>query len=154
MGRMYKAQLSAIAVTAIQDLWEINAPSDAVVVLHSCVIGQNTDFGDAAAEGLPVQISRATGTAGSGGSGVTANPLEVGMPAYGGTVERNNTTQAGTTTVLHADVFNIQGGWLYIPTPEERIVISPSGVLVIELPVAPADSITVYSTITFEEIGG
>jgi len=154
MGRIYTATLSAIAVTAIQDLWEINAPSDAVVILHSCEIGQNTDFGDAEAEGLPVQISRATGTAGSGGASVTPTPLEVGDAAYGGTVERNNTTQAGTTTVIHTEVFNIQGGWLYLPPPEKRIVISPSGVLVIELPVAPTDSITVYSTITFEEIGG
>ncbi len=104
---------------------------------------------------LRVAISRAgVAVAGSGGSVPTAVPHNVGDVAFGGTVEVNNTTQASAATPIHEDTFNIQAGWFYRPTPEERIVISPSGILVVELPVAPADSITMSGTITFEAIGG
>ena len=154
LGRMYTAQISAIAVTAIQDFIEVNCPSDAVVVIHSIRIAQYSDVGDAAAEMLPVQISRSTGSAGSGGTVPTARPHNVGTAAFGGTVEVNNTTQAGTTVVLLSEAFNIRSGWFYNPPPDERVVISPSGIVVVELPVAPADELTMEGSITFEEIGG
>ncbi len=154
LGRVYTAQVSAIAVTAIQDFIEVNCPSDAVVIIHSIRIAQYSDVGDAAAEMLPVQITRATGTAGSGGTTPTARPHQVGTVAFGGTVEVNNTTQAGTTTVVLSDSFNIRSGWFYNPPEDERIVISPSGVLVVELPVAPADELTMEGSVTFEELGG
>lgn len=154
LGRMYTAQVSAIAVTAIQDFFEVNAPADSAVVIHSIRIAQYSDVGDAAAEMLPVQISRSTGSSGSGGTTPTARPHNLGTVAFGGTVEVNNTTQATTTTVLLSDAFNIRAGWLYNPPPDERMVISPSGRLVVELPVAPADELTMEGSITFEEIGG
>lgn len=152
MGRIYSASVSA-GVTAIQDFFELNAPSDAIVKIHSITLGQNLDYGDAAAEGLRVQISRATGS-GSGGSTPTARPHNVGDSAFGGTVEANNTAQGTGTTVLVEDAFNVQAGWFYRPTPEEMIIISPSGRIVVELPVAPTDSLTISGSITFEEIGG
>lgn len=153
MGLMYMCQFYSVTVTAVQDLFEITAPSDAVVTLHSIYVGQQSDYGDSAAEGLDIQISRATAS-GSGGTAGTENPLEVGSPAAGAVVECNNTTQATGTTVLLSDTFNVQAGWQYRPTPEERIVISPSGILVVELPVAPADALEMSGTIIWEEIGG
>ena len=154
MGRVYTAQISAIAVSVIQDFFEINCPTDAVVVVLSARIGQYSDAGDAAAEMLPVQISRATGTAGSGGTTVTARPHQGGYAAFGGSVEANNTTQAGTTTTILSEAFNIRSGWLYQPTEKEFIWMSPGGVLVFELPVVPADELTMEGSVTFEEIGG
>jgi hypothetical protein len=151
---MYSASFSSVAVTAVQDLLEVAAPSDAVVVVHSVSIGQSSDAGDSASELLPIQISKSTGSSGSGGSSLTAVAHHTGDAAFGGTCEANNTTQATTTTTLHSDTFNVQAGWLYQPTPEERIVLSPSARLVVELPTAPADSLTMSGTVTFEEIGG
>ena len=153
-GRVYIAEVSAIAVTAIQDFWELNCPADAVLALLSVRISQYSDVGDAAAEMLPVIISRPTGTAGSGGSIPTARPVHIGTVAFGGTVEANNTIQAGTTTEILSDSFNIRSGWLYQPPEKEVIWLSPSGILVIELPVAPADSLTMQGSITFEVFGG
>lgn len=155
MGRMYTASFTGTSVSALQDLFEINAPSDAVVVIHSIRLGQSSDAGDAEAELLRVVLSRSdTTTPGSGGSAVTARPHEVGDAAFGGTVEKNNTTQAATTTGILADTWNVQAGWFYQPTPEERIVLSPSGIFVVELPAAPNDAITMEGSITIEEIGG
>jgi len=154
MGRMYTTEVNAVAVTAAQDFFEVNAPSDGVVVIHSAFIGQTSDAGDAAAEILGVQISRTDNSvAGSGGSVVTARPHEVGDSAFGGTTEVNNTTQTTVTTELRSEAFNVQAGWFYQPAPGERIVISPSGTVVVEITV-PADSLTMHGSITFEEIGG
>ena len=47
---------------------------------------------------------------------------------------------AGTKTVLYPDVFNILNGWLWLPTPEERIILpaSSSSGFGVHLPVAPS----------------
>lgn len=150
MGRMYAATFEDVAVSAVQDLFELNAPSDATVTLHFIVIGQESDVDS---EMLSVTIERAT-NGGSGGSSPTARPLEVGSPAFGGTVEANNTTQATGLTQLHSDAFNVLAGWQYRPTPEERIVLSPSGRIVLTLNDAPGDALTMSGTIIFEEVGG
>ncbi len=153
MGRIYVARFGNVAVSAAQDLFELNAPSDAVCKLLACRIGNSSDAGDAEAELLPIQIVRYA-TSGSGGSAVTARPTQVGDPAFGGTVEANNTTQGGTPTEVLSDSFNVQSGWLYQPPPEEQIIISPSGILAIELPNAPGDALTMWGSLVFEEIGG
>lgn len=153
MGRIYSANFDNVAVSALQDLFEIQAPSDAVVVVHSIWIGQISDYGDAQAEGLRITIERAA-TSGSGGSTPTARPHQVGDPAFGGVVEANNTARGGTLTMMQSLPFNVQAGFYWTPTPEERIVISPSGILVVGLPVAPADSLSMCGTIVFEEVGG
>lgn len=153
MGRMYTAVFEQVAVSAAQDLFELNAPADAVVKLRSCIITQSSDAGDSEAEMLPILIHRGS-TSGSGGSIPTARPVEAGDAAFGGTVEANNTTQSTEGDQLHAESFNVQVGFHYIPMPEDRIVISPSGRVIVELQTAPADALTMDGTITFEEIGG
>jgi len=154
MSRVYTVSVLEVAVTVLQDFFEVNCPADAVLRILSCRIGQRSDVGDAAAEMLPVVISKATGTAGSGGSTPTAALHGTGTVAFGGTVEANNTTQAGTTTQILADTFNIRAGWLYQPTELEMIWMSPSEVLVVELPVAPNDELTMSGSLTFEVFGG
>ena len=154
MGRRYAASFTGVSVTAVQDLLELNASSTGAVVIHSIFIGQSSDAGDTEAEMLQIEISRSTGTSGSGGTTLTARALESGFAAFGGTVEANNTTQATTTTVLVSETFNIQAGWFYRPTPEEKIWLSPSGRVVIELPTAPTDAVTMSGTIVFESFGG
>lgn len=150
VGRAYTASFAEIAVTAAQDALEISAATDGVVEILSCRISQSTDEGDAQAEMLPITISRAA-TSGSGGAAVTPRPHVLGHPAFGGGAERNNTTQAGTPVVIVADAFNVQAGWLYVPVPEERIWLPPSGIAVVTLNVAPADSLTMNGSITFAE---
>jgi len=156
MGRMYTATFSAVAVTAQQDLFEIVAPSDAVVILHGLYLSQSSDVGDAAEELLQVAIKSGATTSGSGGSAVTPAPLALGDAAFGGTVEANNTTKASTGTIVthHKESFNIRTGLAYVPTPEARKVLSPSARLTVELMTTPGDSLTMDGTIVFEEIGG
>lgn len=153
MGRVYSASFEEVAVTAAQDLFEVVAPADASVVIHSIVITQSSDAGDAQAEMLPILIHRGTAT-GSGGSSPTPSPLQLGDAAFGGTCEANNTSQSVEGTFLHAEAFNVQIGFYYLPPPEDRPVISPSALFIVELQAAPDDSLTMNGTIVFEEVGG
>ena len=155
MGMMYAATFGAVAVTAAQDVFEITAPSNKIVVLHEIALEQSSDAGDAEAELLRIQAIRGFSTSGSGGSSVTPAPFENGNAAAGASVETNNTTVAttGTTVTLLDRAFNVQIGFFWQPTPECRIVLSPSQRLVVRIP-APADSLTMHGTMIFEEIGG
>lgn len=154
-GMMYSANVAAVSVSAVQDLFEIVAPADACVIIHSLYVSQTSDYGDAAAEGLQIKAIKGYTVSGSGGTSVTPTPQQSGFAAAGSTVEANNTTQAntGTPLTLVADSFNIQIGYQYRPTPEERIVLSPSQRLVWTLS-APADAVTLNASCLIEEIGG
>lgn len=157
MGRMYSAVFQGVAVTAAQDFFEFATPATGMLALHSVVLAQSTDVGDAAEEILRVEIARFTGapTSGSGGTTPTPAPLEGGAAASGVTTEVNNTTEisGGTKEILHADAFNIRSGWLYHPTPEERLWLGPSDHMVVTLLAAPADSLTMEGTAIYEEFG-
>ena len=156
MGRIYTAVFSAVAVTADQDLFEVNAPATGMVVIHRVHIGQSSDPADAEAEMLQIQLNRGAGSAGSGGTSPTAAPHSVGSAAFGGTVEVNNTTQSaessGAQTVIFDECFNVQAGFYHEPAPAARIVVPPSGIFIVNLPEAPADSLTMSGSITFEEL--
>lgn len=160
MGRLYTAEFNAIALTAQVDFFELVAPADAVVQVHRFILSQHTEVKDAEEEGLLVLMKRGEGTvtSGSGGTTPTARPTQKGSPAYGGTVEANNTTKmvVGTGAIVNLYPFgwNIRAILDVIFTPEERPVISPSDRITLELATTPADSITFNGVIVFEEIGG
>lgn len=158
MGRMYTIVFSRIAVTAVQDLYEVLCPADAVMILHRLTLTQDSEEGDAQDEQLYISIRRVTGspTSGSGGSSSTPAPIQQGDAAAGIAAEVNNTTQlsAGSNTVLHSEAFNVRAGLDYFPPPEQRFVFSPSTYCLVELEEAPADSVTLSGTMVVEEIGG
>ncbi len=158
MGRKYAINFSSVAVTAVQDLYEVLVPADAVMILHRLTVTQETEEGDAQDEQLKCSISRVIGapTSGSGGGTPTPIALEEGDAAAGITAETNNDTQltGGTKTVLHEEAWNVRAGWDYFPPPEHRPVFSPSTRCLVELEEAPADSVTISGTMVVEELGG
>jgi len=151
MGRIYTVSVVGVAVAAAQDFFSITAAADMVICIHEVRIGQTTEFGDAAAEMLDVALERYA-TIGSIGSTPTAAPHNTGDAASSPTaLHANDTTQGVTPTVLIGDAFNVQAGWLYVPTPETRIYIPPSGVFAVTVS-APADSVTFSGSMTYEEL--
>lgn len=160
-GRMYTAVFKDVAVTAAQDLFEVAGPSDAITVVHRILLTQSTETGDAAEEMMRLTTNRGVGavTSGSGGATVTPQPVSDGDAAYGGTIERNNTTimAVGSGTLesdLEAFAWNIRVPFDLVWLPEFRPVISPGNRWTVELESAPADSVTVSGTVWFEEVGG
>lgn len=152
MGRMYVATFTAISVSAAQDLFEVNAPSTAAVLIHEVRFGQITDVGDANEEQLRVSYLRGYSTSGSGGATVTPAQM-FASAAFGGTVERNNTTVAstGSPVTLLTSVWNTRTEFLHIPTPETRPVLAPSARFVVRI-TAPSAAITMDGSIVFEAV--
>lgn len=160
-GRRYKAVMEAISVSALQDLWEILAPTDAIIVVQKVTVFQTSDLGDSEEEVLRFQCVRGVGsvTSGSGGSAVTPQQIENGDTATGATVERNNTTRmaagSGSLETLDTIGWNVripENPLIYLP--EELGIVSPGDRWTFGLPAAPTDALTFSSTILFTEIGG
>jgi hypothetical protein len=155
MGRVYSAVFEGVSVSAVQDFFELTAAATCVVAVHEVHITQ--DDGETS-EQLPVHIIRvpATVTGGSGGAAVTPRKMQSGDPAATTAVERNNTTVAtttGTLEVLRRAGDNILNGWHWVFTPEARLWLAPSGVLVVRLVTAPGSALVMSGEVIFEELG-
>jgi hypothetical protein len=156
MGRKYTVPFSATSVSAAVDAFEVLAATAKPFYLNRVVLGQSSDYGDAAAEGLSVLIKRATGsyTSGSGGSTVTPAKKRTNDAAAGPTAEVNNTTQAsagsGALTTLEADAFNVQAGYQYKEYGDDRHFFLAAEAVVVSI-TAPADAITLSGTLEIEE---
>ncbi len=160
---LYTAVFDRVAVTVVQDLFELTSATDSITIIHAVELSQSTELGDAAEEMLPLIFKRGnvgttSGTGPTGTQGITPQPLESGSSNFGGVVDINNTTRmatgTGTINILRADTWNVRMPYLWLPTPEMRPILGPSVRFGVELPVAPADAITMSGTITFEELGG
>jgi len=159
MGQIYDAVFPSIAVTALQDFFEILAPVDAVIIIHGWEIFQTSDVGDAAEEILELETVAGLGaTTGSGGATITPNPNMTGFAASGTTTKRNNTTRltagGGSLVTLEKFGWNVRIPLEKIYTPETRPIISASDFWTLSLPTGPADELSVVGKVTFEEIGG
>lgn len=141
----YKASFSGVSVSAAVDSIEIVMTAATFGLVTSIDLGQSSDSGDAEAEHLIYRINRAT-TSGSGGTTVTPRPNMVVYPAFPGTVEANNTTQATGLTEIAAGTFPIALGLQLQHIPIDMLWIPPSGRLVIEIE-GPNDALTMSGTV-------
>lgn len=158
MGRMYTAVMDGQAVAAVDELFFICAPTDAIVVIHEVMITQDASE---TSEQMPINIFRTATDQAAKGTANTPAPHEVGDAAFGGVVRTHILTAetfATETTMLYRMSQNQLNGWHWLWTPETRPVLGPTAGaasrLVVKLDVAPSASINISGYITFEEIGG
>lgn len=153
MSRMYSCTFDAVAITAVQDIFSLLAPSNVAVRLHALDLFQTSDLGDAQEEVLRIRIRQGQTVVGSGGTSGTAIPQDVDDAASGSTIRLNDTTQAGTGTIVVDEIFgwNIRVPLTRIWTPETRPIAKGGRRLTIELVGAPADSITVSGNLVWSE---
>lgn len=59
---------------------------------------------------------------------------------------------AGAVTGLIMDGFNNVGGWLWVPTPEERIILGPDKAIVLKLSGTPGTLTGWCAGITYEQL--
>ncbi len=152
MGRIYTAVLDSLSVSAAVDLFHIVTPADSVAVIHELKITQS---GSTASEQVPIEIWRTADVAApAGGTALTPRPLDEGSAAAGIVVYSNLTAGDITaeTTILMKETQNVLNGFHILPTPEMRIVISPSSAIAIKF--TTAETLTIDGYVTFEEIGG
>ncbi len=162
MGRIYTGVFNAVSVVAVQDFFELLAPSDATLLVYQVElhnVGIGADAGDAEEEMYGIEMARGVGaTSGSGGSTVTTQPKSNGDGATGAVLEANNTTLmvagGGSVEQLWSAGWNIRVPFDKLWIPELRPVISPSDRFTVELTSTPTDAILISGTISFEELGG
>lgn len=156
----YTCFFNGEVISAVEDLFEIIAPSDAVVKIASVFWQQyNATPTD---EMLKMTFRKYSGsyTSGSGGAAPTPQKITSGMAAAGSTCEVNNTTQAvvGAGVIDHEVPITInhrerQRNWI-ATLASEPIILSPGQAFVWALNTAPSVAMNVNATVVIEEYGG
>ncbi len=151
--RVYTMEFSAVAVSAVQDLLALYCGASKAIKVHEVVLGQTTAtvIGNL---GLTLKRLNATVTSGTGGAVGTIVPINPGDAAATVTGRTNDTTQATATTtnIIRGDVINVLNGYQYLPPPDDRPIVEPSGAFVVSLNTAPSAAETFSGSITFEEL--
>ena len=148
MARIYSVSFSDVAVSVAQDLFQIEAVTNPVII-HAVYLSQNSDTGDAAAENLTILIKRVTDVL----TNVTAEVnLDKADTAALADLNVNDTTALTTgAETIHAECWNIAMPFVYLPTPELRPIVPAADVITVNLPTAPTDPLTMSGTLYFEE---
>jgi len=147
--RAYSIQIDGGSLTAaITTLVEITAAAAKVCLITRAWVSQRSNTTSAQ---QAVQILRRS-TASTNVSSPLNNPMDAGDSAFGGTSRGLCTTLGTPGAVLYSDSFNWQNGWLYLPVPEDRPIVTGGGILSLHLPVAPA-ALTVSCGFDLLEIG-
>jgi len=155
MSRTYVINDSRAVSTAITIL-QIKAVSCSLEIVRAWV---NQESSTVSAQ-TAIQLNRKITTAASVTSltPLLLEPNGAAALAVGGAAATGRTATAeGTDSdVLIREGFNVLNGWLYLPVPEERIVLSPLSIatstLGLKFPVAPPN-VTYDYGIVFREIG-
>lgn len=150
MGRRYSFSFTEVAVTAQQDLFQIEAQT-VPAIIHAVYLSQTSDVGDAASEGLSILIRRFTDTV---TNDVAEVKLDGGSANANANLAINETTELVTgTETIHSEGWNILLPFVFIPPPELRPVVQVGNGLAVNLNTTPADSLTMSGTLYFEEFG-
>lgn len=147
-ARIYSVSFTDVAVTADQDLFQLEAVTNDVII-HACYISQNSDVADAAAENLTIRVVRFTDAL----TNVTAevNLDEDNGPALADLNVNDTTPLVTGAETIHVEVWNIAMPWIYLPPPELRPICPDGEGIAINLVANPADSLTMSGTLYFEE---
>lgn len=128
-----QAQTIATAITVL----ELTAPSTGEIELYRAWCQQSSTTTSAM---VRIELLRKSGTITGTASPPAAVPTEVGMPATGATIKWKATGEGTDGVILIEEAYNLLNGWLWLPVPEERIKIPPSGVLGMKFPAAPTSA--------------
>lgn len=162
MGRIYDVPFTGTVTAAggDVDLFSLQPADDRPIRLLGFTLGQISEVGDAAEEGVRITVRRltATVTIGSGGAVVTAAPpgADSGESAWSFTARANDTTVAttnGTNQILREVGWNIRSSPYDFLYPDARYApkARQAEALIIRLETTLADDITFMGSVTVEE---
>lgn len=143
---IYVARHDDASVSTAITLVQVNAPSDeSIDVLRAWV-----SFDTTTSTAQEVGFKRVT-TAGTGSS-FTAILLRPNDAAFGGSCTYAHSAEGTLGDIIVREHCNMLNGWLYLPTPEERIRIAGGGRLSLYFPAAPS-AVNVSAGIVFGTLG-
>lgn len=160
MARIYAVPFAGATVTNAggnNDLWIFEPADDKPVKLRGFRLGQTSEVGDTAEEGVEIQVIHMTATVtnGNGGS-VTPVKMDSADAAAGFTSETNGTTVAttsGTTTIVESLCWNLRNSPcdFWYPGPEFSPKAKQGEALIIRLITTVADDINFGGVAWLEE---
>ena len=149
MGRMYTVQFSEVAVSAQQDLFQIEALT-VPAIIHYVNISQSSDVGDAAAAMVSIRLHRFTDAV---TDDLATVQLDKGDATQLADVAINETSELITgLEVIHSEAWNIALPWIHYPSPETRTVVEVGNGFAVNM--NTTDTLTMSGTLIFEEVGG
>lgn len=147
LGNPYKITNTATHATAITILQARAHATRPLVVIRAWCESAGTATAIAT-----IQLARQT----TAGTMTTLSPgplpMRPNVPTAGMTAGHTATVEPTTTDVLVHESFNVVNGWLWLPTPDEQIVIPAAGFLGMKFSIAPATQTWTYG-MTVVEIG-
>ncbi len=152
MGRLYVVKHDNIAVAGAITIIQLKMGANSTGKIHRVWVNQS---GSTTSAQVRIQLVRKSAAATvTSATPLLMDPGDGAAKAVGGTAATGITASAeGTDTdILINESFNALSGWLYLPTPEERIKIGAAGIIGLKFPANPA--LTITAGIVFEEEGG
>lgn len=143
---VYVARFEAISISTARTMVQVNAPSGKSLE----ILRMWASFSATTSVATEIGVKRVT-TAGTNTS-FTPILLRPGDAAAGASAGVNATAEGTIGDILWREFVNQQGNWLYLPVPEERFIVGPSGRIALYLPSAPS-AVTVSAGIVWGEIG-
>lgn len=160
MSRFYNVPYQGTLTTAGGNatLCEALPADDKPLRLRGWIIGQISEVGDAAEEGMRLTVARYPATVTTGnGTAVTPVAMDSADSAAGFTAECNGatvTTTSGTAVILMELAWNNRASPFEFWFPDERFcpIVKQGEGLVVNCETTVADDITVGLTFMFEEM--
>lgn len=150
MSRIYSVAFSAQTFSAAVDFFVIEANTN-IAIIHRIILGQYTEFADAQAELVPMELSRITDVVTDSSTGT---PMDIGDAAESADVQTMVGTQLVTgISLIHADSWNVMLPYDFFPPPELRPIVEIGNAIKLHCDAAPADAMTINGTIYWEERG-
>ena len=151
IGRVYSVPFENLSVTndSDQDIFEIvNGSTSALVLLGFELYSATTSD-----ERVRLRLLRRS-TTGTGGSAATEVPLDGGNTVSAAAAVSTLVTAPGTAgSILKAWYWSQLSPLIYLPTPEEQVIVSPSGRVALNLLTAVASTRNWSGFVKWCEIG-
>lgn len=155
MSRPYTVSFENVAISALQDIFNLASGSGKVFEVHEVGLSQKTLT---AWEAVRITHRKLTATVTNGSGGSTPTPAKhlTGDSAAVVSARANDvTTQAsssGTNVVIRPHMWPILQEYSYIPADwGDRMIFGPSENYVLKLEAAPSASMTVSGFVVFHE---
>jgi hypothetical protein len=150
---VYNVTMNAVSVSGAITLLQIKAGTSRAVEIMRAWVSQSASTTSAQQR---IQINRKSAAATvTSFTPLVINGGAVAANAAGGTsATGTNASAEGTDSdILIMDAFNVLNGWLWVPTPEERITVPAGGIVGLKFPAAPGSALTISAGFIFGEIG-
>jgi hypothetical protein len=147
LGLVYTSRQTATILTAITAIQVVAAAAKPLVLIR----GWMTESASATAAQAGIHLVRKS-AAGTAGAAVTPVKHNLSAAAASHTAGHQYSAEGTVTDTLDEEGFNVVNGWLYLPTPDEQVVVPGAGILGAQFAAAPATQTWRYG-LTVVEIG-